>query len=319
MKRALATATLACLMVFGLFSSQGISADKIKEEVTVIPGKPLTIAEQNMISSMAVKVLKHIARARGYIQDKNFNEAGNEIQKAKNLIEMIKSGLPTTRIKDHIWVAKKHLQYESTEKVIPDLIPIYTSLEAIKDFVPVEEVKAHVDAAKKALKKGDKEEAGKKLELAAEGIVYVEVDLPLRHTERKIIEAERLLAGGEAEKADKILDEAEEGVQVISVAVYEPIVLAERSLWLAARDYAKDKYAAAGDGLHRAKEYMKKAYVDADEKTKKEIQELDKKIDSLGAKMKDGARGLSKDLKEAWSKSREIFKKTVDRFNDKPK
>jgi len=58
---------------------------------------------------------------------------------------------------------KKHLDYENTEKVLPDLIPIYDDLAEIKGIVPVAQAKRYVDNAKKALKRGNKESAKKAL------------------------------------------------------------------------------------------------------------------------------------------------------------
>ncbi|GBE03304.1 MAG TPA: hypothetical protein ENH31_04770 [Nitrospirae bacterium] len=51
------------------------------------------------------------------------------LKQARELIGIIKEARPVTKVKDHIWVAKKHLSYEDTEEVMPDLIPIYSSLD----------------------------------------------------------------------------------------------------------------------------------------------------------------------------------------------
>ncbi len=311
-----------CLFVFtGLIAAQSAFSAKIEQKVTIIPAKPLTDSEQKLISSLAVKVLKHIVKARGDIHDKSLKNAKREINQALKLIEIIRAGLPTTKIKDHIWVAQKHLSYENTDEVLPDLVPIYASLEAVESFVPVEKVKEHVDKAREALENKDKEKAEKELALAAAGLVFVEIDLPLGYTERKVTEAAHLLAKNEAKKADEALKAAEEGVQVISVAIYNPVVLAEKSLWQAAEQYGMGKYKAAVIALNRAKEYLKRAAKKADEKTKKEIDELKEKIDDLEKKLDDlekktgeEVKGLKQDMKNIWEKTKDLFHKMVDKF-----
>ncbi|MFH1241141.1 MAG: YfdX family protein [Pseudomonadota bacterium] len=293
----------ACLILFsGMIGAQNSFAAKMEEEVIITPARPLTYSEQKQISSLAVKVLRHISNARGYIHDKNSKDAKKEINQALKLIENIRAGLPTTTIRDHIWVAQKHLSYENTEEVIPDLIPIYASLDAVEDFIPVKEVRQHVDEAKK------------ELALADEGLLFVEIDLPLGHTERKVIEAAHLLANNEEKKADEALNDAEEGVQVISVAIYHPLLIAETSLWQASKQYARGKYEAALAALKKAKEFLKKAAKDTDEQTKKEIDALKEKIDDLEKKIGEKGKGLGEDIRETWDKTKGLFRKMVDKF-----
>ena len=99
-------------------------AKTIHEEVTVKSVKTISPAEESIISSAATKVLRHIAKARGAIHEKDLDQAGKDLKQAHKLINIIKTSLPTTKVKDHIWVAKKHLDYESTKEVKSDLVPI---------------------------------------------------------------------------------------------------------------------------------------------------------------------------------------------------
>ncbi len=118
-------------------------AQTIQEKVTITPGKTISTADESAISSAAVKVLRHIATARGAIHDNDLEQAQADLKQARELIDIIKASLPTAKVKDHIWVAKEHLDYKSTEDVIPDLIPIYAELDNIEDLVPVEQAKKH--------------------------------------------------------------------------------------------------------------------------------------------------------------------------------
>ena len=309
----------AIVLAFAMLLSAGfgqltLGEETVKEEVSVSPGKPLSFPQQERIANLAVKALKHIANARGFIHGNNVADAKRELAKSQKLMEMIRASLPTTRIKDHIWVAKKHLSYEDSEEVIPDLVPIYASLDEIQSFVSVDKTKEHLDAAKKALKEDDKKKGAESLELAGESLVYVEIDLPLRYTERKVAEALHLLAEGKNEEADQVLKAAEDGVQVISISSSGPMVLAQESLWQATKDYAKGRYEAARRSLADAKVFLKMAAKQADEKTKEALAKLNRKIDELEKKMAESGSDFSKEIKGLWNITKDVYHETVEKF-----
>jgi len=315
MKKRFFAIVLAFAMLLGAgFGQLTLGEETVKEEVSVSPGKPLSFPQQERIANLAVKALKHIANARGFIHGNNVADAKRELAKSQKLMEMIRASLPTTRIKDHIWVAKKHLSYEDSEEVIPDLVPIYASLDEIQSFVSVDKTKEHLDAAKKALKEDDKKKGAESLELAGESLVYVEIDLPLRYTERKVAEALHLLAQGKNEEADQVLKAAEDGVQVISISSYGPMVLAQESLWQATKDYAKGRYEAARRSLADAKVFLKMAAKQADEKTKEALAKLNRKIDELEKKMAESGSDFSKEIKGLWNKTKDVYHETVEKF-----
>ena len=314
MKKRSFVSLLSFTLLLGTGFAQVMAGEAVNEEVTVSAGKPLSFPQQEKIAGLAVNALKHIAKARGFIHDENIADAKRELADSQKLMEDIRASLPTTRIKDHIWVARKHLSYEASEEVIPDLVPIYASLDEIQSFVSVDKTRAHLDEAKKALKEGDKEKGAKALELAGESLVYVEIDLPLSYTERKVAEALHLLAEGKEKDADQVLKEAEDGVQVISIASYGPMVLAQESLWQATKDYAKGRYEAARRSLADAKVFLKMAAKQADEKTKEALEKLDKKIEELEKKMAESGTDFSKEIKGLWDKTKETYHKTVEKF-----
>ena len=178
------TGILILMLLVALVLGRGPALAKtIHEKVTVKPVKTISPAEESAISSAAAKVLRHIAKARGAIHDKDLDQAGKDLKKAQKLVTIIKRSLPTAKIKDHIWVAKKHLDYESTEEVKPDLVPIYAALDEIEDIVPVKQAKKRLDEAKENLDKGNKKAAKENLEAVDKALIYTEVDLPLTSTE----------------------------------------------------------------------------------------------------------------------------------------
>ena len=307
-----------CLILLSTLMLMGagivLADETVNEDVSVSSGKPLSFPQQERIANLAVKALKHIAKARGFIHESNIADAKRELTKSQKLMDIIRASLPTTRIKDHIWVAKKHLSYEDSEEVIPDLVPIYASLDEIQSFVSVDKTREHLDEAKKALKADDKKKGAASLELAGDSLVYVEIDLPLRYTERKVAKALLLLAEGKGKEADQELKAAEEGVQVISISSYGPMVLAQESLWQATKDYAKGQYEAAKRSLADAKVFLKMAARQADEKTKKALAKLSGKIDELEKKMAESGSDFSKEIKGLWNKTKDVYHETVEKF-----
>jgi hypothetical protein len=169
--------------------SVAVSAADIHEKVTVASGKVVNPREEAVISSAGVKVLRHIAQARSAIHGKDAQSARTELGQVEKLLDIIQAALPTTQVKDRIWVAKKHLEYENTEEVLPDLIPIYSSLDELIDIMPVDMPKKHLEQAKEHLKSGDKESAMEALEATDAALQYTEVDLPLSTTRQLVAQA----------------------------------------------------------------------------------------------------------------------------------
>jgi hypothetical protein len=58
----------AALLAAAVISAPILAQDSIKEETTVLPGHAITPWEEARISAVAVKVLRHIADARGKLQ-----------------------------------------------------------------------------------------------------------------------------------------------------------------------------------------------------------------------------------------------------------
>ena len=290
-------------------------AKTIHEDVTVKPAKTISPAEESIISSAATKVLRHIAKARGAIHEKDLDQAGKDLKQAHKLIDIIKMSLPTTKVKDHVWVAKKHLDYESTEEVKPDLVPIYAALDEIEDIVPVKQAKKRLDEAKNNLDKGNKKAAKESLEAVDEVLIYTEIDLPLASTEKHIIAAQGMLAQNKPDDADKELKAAEDCVLFISVATEAPLTLAKKSLWQATKDYVAGEYTAAGEELEKAGAYLKKAAKSADEKTRKEADKLDKDIDALKDKVKKGGKATGAAITNLWERSKALSEREAERIS----
>ena len=315
MEKKLAVILAVCIVTSVYLCTGTVFSKTIEEEITATPVKTVTPGDEDIISSAALKVLRHIAQARGDIHDKKIAQAMKAVKQARALIGVIKEARPVTRVKDHIWVAKKHLSYEDTEEVMPDLIAIYTSLDEIEDFVPVKKSRRHIDKAKKNLKQGNREKAKKELKLADEALIYTEIDLPLASTEKHVIAAQGYLAQNRTDVAEKELRAAEHGVYFITSAVKAPVTQAKKSLWKATKDYAAGKYAAAKEDLDRAGDWLKRAEKSVDGKTRAEAEKMGKDIDTLTLRIARGGKETMATLQGLLSRSRALAEREAERVS----
>ena len=258
--------------------------------------------------------MRHIVQARDDIRAKNSRHAQTELQQAQTLIAIIKTTEPTDKIKDHIWVAKKHLSYESTRTVAQDLVPIYASLDEIADLAPMDKVKEHINKAKKHLEKGNKKAAGEELKLADEAVVFTEIDLPLGSTERHVTDAQMFLTKRESKKADAALKSAEDGVQFLSVMDSSPVWQARESFWSATKNYMAGRAEAARADLKEAKTYLQQVGTTADAKTKTEAGKLLKDTEAIDSKMDKFDHESGQELKSLYERFKALTLNPVNIF-----
>jgi hypothetical protein len=263
------------------------SAATIQEKVTVKPGKTINPQEEAVISSAGAKVLRHIAQARADIQNKDIDGARTALGQAEKLLDIIQSSVPTTKIKDQIWVAKKHLEYEDTREVLPDLIPIYVSLDELVNTMPVDTAKKHLDQAKEQLKAGDNGKARKALEATAAALQYTEIDLPLGTTRQLVSRAKTAMDKGNPEDAANALKSAEDNVVFLSAAIEQPLFTAKALLWqtvldleAANMDLAKADLKGAIGYLEIASHSDNKSTRDAARQILAQARDLQKDLDS---------------------------------------
>ena len=306
MKKHITIILAISIAVLAFISSVPVWSEDIHEEISVEPVKNFPPEEADVLSSSATKVLRHIVQARDDIHKKDLNSAASELKQAQKLIDIVKASMPTVKVKDHIWVANKHLSYENTEEVLQDLIPIYASLDEIEDIIPVDKARAHIDKAKEHLEKGNKEGAQEELKLADKAIMYTELDLPLSSTEKQVIATQDYLNKKAAEKADKALKAAEDGVQLISIYGYSPITRAKRSLWKATKNYAAGEVDAAKRELEKAKAYVQKVIEGSEGKMKTEAEKLLKEIETLRAKVEKGEEESGSLFKGLWERAKAL-------------
>ncbi len=304
---------IAIVMAVSVVATENVLADDVQENISVIPGRTITPAEERSMARSAAHVLRYIADARSAIAANDIAKARSDLLQALNLIDILKLQQPTAKVRDHIWVARKHLDYESTEEVTADLVPIEADLIEIEDFVPVEKARKHIRSAGAYLKKGDKAGAKKELKAADAALIYTEVDLPLSNTERQIIVAQKALDNRQPAKADKALKQAEDGVQILSIALTAPITKARDSIWQASKAFAARNYAAAKADLAKASEWLDKAAHSTDKTTREEAMKLKEDLVKLKMQMNMTAQGAGAGLSRLWQRSQALVERESEK------
>jgi hypothetical protein len=278
-------------------------ASSVQEKITYSPGRSISPQEEQVISDAGTKVLRHIAQARADIHNKELESARTQLGRANTLLDIIQASLPTTKIKDRIWVAKKHLEYEDTQEVMPDLVPIYVSLNEVVDFMPIKEAKAHLDKAKRHLKKGDKKAAVTELDATDASLMYTEIDLPFNTTRRLVANAVAFLDKSDTKAADKSLKTAEDNVAQMTVGIAEPLVPAKSALWRASRDYAKGTYDSAKRELDAAIGYLEQSAASTDMFVHEEAGKLLTQARALEGKIDKGGDTTKSLLDNLWQRT----------------
>lgn len=296
--------TLSSALLTTPFSSTCELKDSNQENSQMVEGNTLCPQEDMRLASTAAKVLCAIAQARGSLHAKDIPQVTIELEQARALIDLIKATHPTTRVKDHLWVAKKHLDYESTEKVAQDLIPIDLALANLEYLIPIEEAKSHLEAAHKSLTNKDRAAAKKYLEAVEHALVYTEVDLPLAATEHHIVMAQELLTHNKPKKAEACLEDAEAGVEFISLRVdVPPIGPARQSLWHGMEAYAAGNFEAVKIDLNQAGVWLTHAVQTRDQGVKAEATAIAGELRTLAGGTRQNGSMVATALQGLWRKT----------------
>ena len=174
------------------------------------PDKNLTSQVESALERTTIVAVRHITQARSDLYRKELTRARLELEKAERVMETIKDDLSTTTLKNFIWIARKHLEYENSQQVLHDFPQIYSSLEMISVYIPTDKARMYVDRAKGYLEKDKKREAERELGLAEKSLIVIEVELPLLKAQRYVTLAQENIVKNNPQKADRALRIAEQ-------------------------------------------------------------------------------------------------------------
>jgi len=306
----IALAVTLCAMGPAILTTP-VSAAAVQEELTITQAKTITPQEEAVISSAGVKVLRHIAQARSDIRSQDVAGVKQELDQADKLLDIIQAGLPTTKVKDRIWVAKKHLEYENTEEVLPDLIPIYTSLDELVDRMPTNVARKHLDQVKSHLKAGDKEKAKESLDATAAAVQYTEVDLPINSTRQLVAQARADLNREAMDDADNALKTAEDSVVYLSIALDQPLFTAKALLWQTVMDVDAGDIKLARSDLQSAIGYLDIASQSDDKATKEAASQIIVRARELQSDLDSGA-DISSRVHHLWERTQALADRSIE-------
>ncbi|MCB1789657.1 MAG: YfdX family protein [Gammaproteobacteria bacterium] len=302
------------LMAALVASGPVLANEAIQEELTVSPGRQISPQDEVTISATAVKVLRHIAAARGELTgDKpDSSKAKLELEQSNRLLDIIQAALPTTKVKDRIWVARKHLEYENTDEVLPDLVPIYVSLDELVDYMPTAKAKDHLDNAKQALKDGDKPKASEHLQAVDDALLYVEADLPLSSTRVLVEQARAALDKTDVKAADQALAAAEDNIVFVSLSFESPLTQAKAALFRAQQNYALGEKAFAKADLDAAVVFLERAAQSEDKVVRDATNALVSEVRGLNSLIDTNSQDFSVKTEHAWHRVKALSERSAE-------
>lgn len=212
---------------------------EVRETIEARSGRIGSTAAADVIAAEGGRILRKIAEALGEVHRDYPLRAGEDIDRAERMLDLIEQSTPTADVRYHTWVARKHLEYAEIPDVRSYLLPIYAAVERVDSLAPCESIRGHLDRTKRYLDKGNREAAGRELARVDQELLFVEVDLPLRSTRRHLAEAREALAMGEPDRAAASLQRAEDALVFLTGVVRSPLGAARWSLAKAVAAYAK--------------------------------------------------------------------------------
>ncbi len=204
--------TLAVIVTIVLsLIATGISVYQTRRLVSVrVPYRSIPLQEENVIDRTTVDALRHIAQARADLHGKTPAKAAQEVAEVVRLVQTIRDNLSSEVVRERIWVARKHLEFEPSGEVLRDLPPILAALESTGMYLPTDKARLHIDKARELLEKDDRSGAGRELALADDRLVSIEAEVPLLKAESTIRQAQDYLGKRKYAEADGALKRAEE-------------------------------------------------------------------------------------------------------------
>ncbi|MBX2859981.1 MAG: YfdX family protein [Vampirovibrio sp.] len=251
---------------------------------------------QQPASIISARAYQRIVEARSALHQNELNQASQALQEATRLLSMAQTATPAQKVKNQLWVAQKHLEFETVQEVQQDLIPLETSLLEIENVVPVELVREHLRRAKTALQAGNRPQAKQELQLAENQLVFSESALPLATALSQITQAQNLLTQNEPKQADTLLRQAEQRVEAVAILNDIPVTAATRALGQAAFVYNLQDRQTAQQQVQRAAQAIEQTVQTTEGPTKQVAENLAKEIESVQTRLQRGHRISGREL-----------------------
>ena len=313
-------------LTFALISSFAIAQaafaavePSLHEDTSISPGRSVTPADENVISSSASRVLHHIGLARNALRKKEVEQAKHELKQAETLLDIIQNTVPTTIVKNRVWTADGKLKYENMEEIPASSVPIYVTLDERAEFERVKlpgaqssnktdvrtEAKSNTGQETKADAKTSKNDAMKmEPEAKDAALYYEELDLPLNTTRHFIAGAQIEIAKNRITEADKALRAAQDNVDFVSIYLPDPLLAARINLERAEAHYSAGQKDKASADLSRSIAQLTAAGKLADSESQADVKQMLDEAQSLQDRMGKSVTGLEAELKSLWHRAK---------------
>ena len=266
------------------------------------------------IASTASKVLRHLAQARQHIRNNEYKEANIELVRAENTITLIKISMPTTRIKNHIWVIKSHLDYESAAEVMQDFSALLLIVDYPVDVVVTEKVKTHLMQAEDLAKRNEFSASKEELKAAADELIYPEIDIPLAEAQRLItmVKSDINKRSDNLKRANRLLAKAEDNMAFLSTLPNSPLPVAKKSIKNASKHYNTREYKVAQQEITIAIMALERVAQSTDAQTRKSAEELLKGAKSLQHDIEKRSQKTTAKLHILWLRTAALNERDIE-------
>lgn len=311
----LVLAMAAALVLTPVAQAATQPAPQIREDISTSPGRTISPADEQMLSTVANKVLHRVAQARDALRAKDMDKAKAELAKADTLMDIIQSTAPTTVVKDQIWTADNKLKYENTEVVSPSSIPIYANLGEDDLYTPsrgMDKAQPAKATAGKGAPASVKNGKPGDIEDRFDVVYYEEMDLPVNMTRHFISLAREEMAKNQLSQAADTLQSALDNVDFVSVYLPEPLMAAVTNLERADDHYKSGAIPEAKADIHTAIAQLTRAEKDADAGSKADVQKLLQDATTLQGRIDRSEPNLGDAFKQVWHRTEALADRAME-------
>jgi valyl-tRNA synthetase len=274
-------------------TSTAFAAPRITTTIDIKPESTLTAQEKESVSVAACRLLIHVDQARQLLKSKDFAGAKEQIQKAIDLAEIIKSVMPDYSVKTEVKTGTR--EYTDESKIKPLIVTIADEISEVAVLEPV----------KAAKRTGTTKTTSSR---SVEDVIFGESSarLNVALTLPALTQAKDALAENKPEVTDKFLSDVQTDVDFESVVVDTQLVRAQKNLFMAKQAVRKNKIEEAKKYLRTAatslEEYAKNAGADIS----KEATELREQISALTTNLETNLTGAEETINKLSQKVQRI-------------
>lgn len=257
----------------------------------VTEGK-LSKEDFHQASLLTSRVVAHLTEAEQTLAVGKKDLAKAEIDKALELIRIVRDLLPVTAVTTTVKDASGKVVYRYEDKVQQDYIPIFRDMVAVEVIEPIAAAK-------------EREAALKGLRLANADLVRTSVLVGLTFIERKLKRAVNLLEKPE-EASRQLISAQVDGIRFVVNKEDHPLVDTQVALRLAERMVEEKNFEAAKENLRVARFHLAAYRTLVGKEAGEKVKKLEEDIQALEGTVQKG--GAAAQIRRFWERAVSWFK-----------